>query len=70
MSPHSTNDNMINSLAVVGTVASWTLQGVLGLLATVCTIIVVGPKALEQVTAWCVKAKIWLDSRKGSRGDE
>jgi hypothetical protein len=65
MTPHHPNENMINSVAIIGTVASWTLQGVLGLLATICTIIVVGPKAWDQLTAWYVKAKLWWDGRKG-----
>ena len=48
------NEPAIMTTAVVGTIATWTLSGVLSVLATICTLIVVGPKAWEQVRAWWV----------------
>jgi hypothetical protein len=67
MSPHHPNDSMINSVAVIGTIATWTLQGVLSVLATICTLIVVGPKAIDQLTAWYARWQAW---RAGRKGDE
>lgn len=49
------NDSLIAGTGVIGTIATWTLQGGLSVLATLCTIIVVGPKAWEQIVAWYVK---------------
>ena len=43
------------TLATIGTIATWTLSGALSVLATICTLIVVGPKAWEQVALWWKK---------------
>lgn len=52
MSLKNLNDNTTALLGVVGTTASWTLSGTLSLLATICTLIVVGPKAWDQLARW------------------
>lgn len=49
------SDGQISTIGVVGTITTWSLQGTLSLIATVCTIIVVGPKAWEQVADWAEK---------------
>lgn len=49
------SDNATAGVGVIGTIASWSLNGVLSVAATICTLIVVGPKAWDQVSAWRVK---------------
>lgn len=57
MKPVQMSDNAAAGAGVIGTVASWSFSGALSVLATVLTIIVVGPKAWDQVKAW--HAKYW-----------
>ena len=48
----TTSEPAVITTGVVGTIATWTLSGGLSVLATICTLIVVGPKAWDQVKAW------------------
>lgn len=52
MNAQQSNDTIVTTTGVVGTVATWTLSGTLSVIATICTLIVVGPKAWEQVVTW------------------
>lgn len=51
----TSNDNTVATVGVAGVFASWTLSGTLSLLATICTLIVVGPKAWDQLMVWRAK---------------
>lgn len=57
------NDVAVGTTGVVGTIASWSLSGALSVLATICTLIVVGPKAWEQLMVWWLKYEPALKAR-------
>lgn len=48
-------DSLVVTTGLLGTIATWTLQGGLSVMATICTLIVVGPKAWEQLVVWYKK---------------
>lgn len=52
---HNPNDPLIATTGIIGTIATWTLPGFLSVLATICTLIVVGPKAWDQLVSWYAK---------------
>lgn len=55
MSDHVQSTSTTVTVGIAGTIASWTLSGFLSLAATVCTLVVVGPKAWAQLVEWRAK---------------